>query len=410
MILRIGGFEMKKRGSFAQMICLSLIAGVSMLGMNIYGETNWTEQGKVITASQAQKIVEEQKYNEKVQSQKWEEEETKAYLEDQSGYIYPNSDMEKIEGYALNGNLVMTRIGKYEIYARHGSIISDANCAKYFENKTWYRKDKEISQVQLNDTEQYNVALLNWWENVLSEGKNQMQVQDTAQRLYCDSVVYKANRPFKLDLNGDGKAEQIKYFCKSLDDESDYNKMTLMIDGKKVRTAEGFFAPQIWSVDINPKDSYKELVIYDMGPSSDPVDYFFTYNQGKGIFMGAVEGHINDSWARNYISDGILHALERNDDAGTDRYNCNYILNAQHKLQKVNTPYYEMHKPAFLNTSIMVYEKQDLSSQGQICQEATGVIILAIDHTGWYKLQLPSGEIGWAYKIRESLSGLLYYD
>ena len=408
----MGECEMKKwcRLKRIQTICLGVIVGISILGMNIYGAANWNQQGKIITAAQAQEIAEEEKYNEEIENQKWEEEETNIYLEDKTSYLYPNSHIEKIESYALNWNITMTCIGKYEIYARHGGIITDPNYTRYFENKIWYNKDKEISQVQLNETEQYNVALLDWWEKVLREEKDQMQVQSTAQRLYCDTVVYEANSPFSIDLNGDGKVEQIKYFCKPLEAGGDYNKMTLMIDGKKVKTLEVFFVSQIWLVDINPKDAYKELVIYDMGSSSDPVDYFFTYNQGKGIFMGAVEGHINDTWARNYISDGILHALERNDDVGTDRYNCDYILNEKHKLQKVVTPYYEMHKPAFVNSSITVYEKQDFSSQSQICPETTSVIILAIDHTGWYKLQLSSGEIGWAYNVGESFSGLLYYD
>lgn len=407
----MGGVEVKKNGALKkiQAIGLSLIVGIAMLGMNIYA-ANGNQQGQVITADEAQKIAEDANRDKIAKEQKWEEEETTAYIGNQTSYVYPNSENERIQTYALIWDAAMTRIGKYEIYARHGGIITDSDYAKYFANKKWYKKHKDMAQVKLNATEQYNVALLTWWENVLREDADQMQVQSAAQRGYCDTVVYAANRPFEADLNGDGKVERIKYFCKPLDDEGYYSKMTLIIDGKVVKTLEGFFAAQVWLVDIDPKDTYKELVIYDQGPSSDPIDYFFTYFQTKGLFMGAVEGHINDSRARNYISGGILHALERNDDAGTDRYNCDYSLNTQHKLQKVETPYYEMHKPAFLNTAITVHHKQDLSSQSQLLPEATGVIILAIDRTGWYKLQLSSGEIGWAYNIAESLSGLLYYD
>lgn len=386
----------------------SLLLSTAVLGGNIVYGAGGYQQGKVITAAAAKKEAKAQKAEGyALEKEEWRDLRNE-YAEDETSFVYPDSSELEIDTYDLSRDYVMTMIGKYEIYARHGAAITDKSYKQYFEDKAWYSGTKKMENIKLNATEKYNVALLTWWAKVLKEGRNQ-QVQSADNRGYCQTTVYMADRPFKVDLDGDGKSEEIVYShqCES---DNDFGTMTLKINGKKVAQEEGNFADQIWLVDMNTKDTYKELVIYDQGPSSDPVDLFYTYSKGKTIFMGAAEGHLNDPWARSYISNGVLHALKRNDDAGTDRYNCDYTLDKWHKLKEKQTDYFTMHKPAFLKETIETYSKQNICSKSKTYPKGTAVTILAVDGEGWYKLQFPSGEVRWAYEIGEDLAGLWYYD
>ncbi|WP_054744042.1 YARHG domain-containing protein [Cellulosilyticum ruminicola] len=386
----------------------SLLLGTVVIGGSItYGAGNY-QQGQVITAAAAKKEAKAQKSEDNALEQEEWRSLRNEYAEDETSYVYPDSSELALDTYDLSRDYVMTMIGKYEIYTRHGASITDQSYKQYFEDKVWYSGTKKMSDIKLNATEKYNVAFLTWWAKVLKEGSNQ-QVQSADNRGFCKTTVYMPDRPFKVDLDGDGKSEEIVY-SQQYDNDNNFGTMTLKINGKKVIQEEGNFADQIWLVDMNTKDAYKELVIYDQGPSADPVDYFYTYKKGKTIFMGAVEGHLNDVWARNYISNGVLHALKRNDDAGTDRYNCDYTLDKWHKLQEKKTNYFTMHKSAFLKEAIETYTKQNICSKSKTYAAGIGVTILAVDGEGWYKLQFPSGEVRWAYGIQESLAGLWYYD
>lgn len=84
------------------------------------------------------------------------------------------------------------------------------------------------------------------------------------------------------DLNQDRKKDRITFRC-----NRDTMKMKLTINGATLK--DELPTPETaYVVDVNSKDSYYDLVLYDRGMSDDPTYHFYRYN-GKTIkYLGAV--------------------------------------------------------------------------------------------------------------------------
>lgn len=93
----------------------------------------------------------------------------------------------------------------------------------------------------------------------------------------------------KYDLNQDEKKDTIAFRC-----NRDTMKMKLTING--VTLNDELPAPETaYVVDVNTKDSYYDLVLYDNGMSDDPTYHFYRYN-GKTIkYLGAVGSNVKGS-------------------------------------------------------------------------------------------------------------------
>lgn len=93
-----------------------------------------------------------------------------------------------------------------------------------------------------------------------------------------------------LDLNGDNKSDTIKvgYIGGSRDDyRLEINEA--YIDGNGIEVVDQFRL-----VDIDPHDPYIEVVIEELGPSSDPKSSFYYYDGSDIHFMGKIEGLCGD--------------------------------------------------------------------------------------------------------------------
>lgn len=88
------------------------------------------------------------------------------------------------------------------------------------------------------------------------------------------------------DLNQDGKKDKITFRY-----NGDTLKMKLTINGSTLK--DEIPAPETaYVVDVNTKDSYYDLVLYDNGMSDDPTYHFYRYN-GKTIkYLGAVGSYV----------------------------------------------------------------------------------------------------------------------
>lgn len=86
---------------------------------------------------------------------------TEAETESQGDYVFPNSDKEYVPFEDANSKSNdELRIGRNEIYARHGRKFSDEKLQAYFDSRDWYQgtiEPNDFDESVLSIEEKYNV-------------------------------------------------------------------------------------------------------------------------------------------------------------------------------------------------------------------------------------------------------------
>lgn len=94
-----------------------------------------------------------------------EELEEDDWYEADTDYIFPYSDVEKLTKADLEGlTAEELRLGRNEIYARHGRIFDDQELQAYFNGKSWYfgsiAPSEFVDSLELNDIERWNANFI----------------------------------------------------------------------------------------------------------------------------------------------------------------------------------------------------------------------------------------------------------
>lgn len=92
------------------------------------------------------------------------------YDVDESGYIFPDSDTRKLTKADLrNMTSEELRLGRNEIYARHGRLFDDKELQEYFDEQSWYFGTIDpsdfVDSLELNDIERRNAKFILKYEN-----------------------------------------------------------------------------------------------------------------------------------------------------------------------------------------------------------------------------------------------------
>ena len=87
---------------------------------------------------------------------------------DPGEYIFPDSDTQKLTKADLKGlSKKQLRIGRNEIYARHGRKFKDSELQSYFDSKQWYEgttDPDDFSEDVLSPIEKKNAAFIQKFE------------------------------------------------------------------------------------------------------------------------------------------------------------------------------------------------------------------------------------------------------
>lgn len=349
------------------------------------------------------------KENEEKNRTEWIENLKNTYQQDRDSYLIEISQDEILTNHdymLLDTELL--QIARNEVYARHGYIFKDENYKQIFSNKSWYTPvTSNMEEIQLSDVERYNVQCLKWWEEVQYDYEEYLDFDIEG---FTECYEFAQNQTFTMDLNGDGIQEEISYkFITDVEDDT-IASCSIEINGQLQLTKEGFWEPYLWVVDIDAEDEYKELILFDHGLSSDPVDSYYYYDGEELIFMGSVSGHLN---SEDYIEDGIVHAIRRFDILGTKYYRWDYELTDEHLLQEIGYEYAEANIPVIAQEEIGIYTQADIHSKKSIYERGTSFIALGSDLKEWIKVKLQDGSEGWinTYEYPEyQLGGLVFYD
>jgi hypothetical protein len=87
------------------------------------------------------------------------------------------------------------------------------------------------------------------------------------------------------DLNGDGEADQINAVLKSDYESGSY----IEVNGIKVALNPCNPSGKMQIIDLDNKDSYTEVAIFDDGPSGDPTLEFFRYDGEEFYSVGSID-------------------------------------------------------------------------------------------------------------------------
>ncbi len=236
-------------------------------------------------------------------------------------------------------------------------------------------------------------------------------------------VEIPAGRKMAVDLDGDGREEEIDYQEEKSARKNIMMELAVTIDGKEFRLTvdENIVRESICLVDIDREDGKYELAVRANGPSDDYVTAFYRYDGGKVKEIGRV-GCIIDRNSSNsckaYLSgDGTIYGHRSlgileirgvraywNLDPDTDTLLLREDADYDYFFDNWMEPFtgWRWECPYELKGGILVYDQMDRTSEYRIVTgEDTRIVqFLSTDGKNWVKTEFfTEGEfkLGWIY-------------
>ena len=222
-----------------------------------------------------------------------------------------------------------------------------------------------------------------------------------------------------LDLDGDGTEEEIFYSV--LSDHRDSNgvwtgskPLSLRINGaeyvhpERDNPMEGFGfwmenpeTPYYYIVDLDAKDSFREIAIADWGSSGYLTTHFFRYADGSLVYLGMASG-LPDDHNTIFWGDGTLSAMDHLNVMQTWSGVRTFELGSDNMLHAREGEFVQPVLPdgweVTLNQSITVYQTPDLSAATvTLTPGDTPLSFPLTDGVQWVEIVCTDGSCGWAY-------------
>lgn len=207
-----------------------------------------------------------------------------------------------------------------------------------------------------------------------------------------------------IDLSGEG-AVQIEYNVVTTEDSEVVETFT--IDGKDFKgqlDEIGMITPSrsnYYIVDLVTADNFKEIALYDEGPSGDPETHFFRYQGGRLIHLGSITDYPDSAtchFQNQGSSQGEIVASFRLSLLQTWFAQGYWKLKGNNQLVfEEQVIYYPiMEYTAQLLCELPVYEEMDKESKSYI-MEPGEVTFQATDNKNWVQIKDKTGILGWFY-------------
>lgn len=304
-------------------------------------------------------------------------------------FIFPESSNKKLDQYKvqeLASDSQKLLYAKNEIFARKGHIFKDPKFTSFFATKKWYEPRAEINIYQLNGVERYNVNLIKYFEEHPSglgfEKENNLHPHKQNNKIYEEGeIAY-------IDLNGDGTKERITY-----------QSSTLTINTNSIKVVGGpdfmYDLNSFVIVDIDKRDSYKEIILSSNGPSDDQNSTIYYYD---GKYIKQVIKDIGGTIKKiNIDGSGIVNAVERGSILQTWWFPVQHKLSPKHTLIKVSKSIYPTDYEVFIQQSIKVFIKKNSKSNSFALSEGEIVKIIGTDNKKWCLIETSTGKKGWFF-------------
>lgn len=241
---------------------VGIITTAFILGSSKKNDDTYTEHSEQNHVNTTQKdITEKEAVSEKAP------EKTDTYILSESNNRY----IEYTE--ILDFDTEKLNLAKNEIYARHGFIFSTSNIAEYFGSCAWYKPSVSASDFKdsvFNKYEIANIALLEEYEKLSS---------------YTYPLEVKDGETVKVDLNGDGKLEKISFLVKKEKRKADayYDFKTIITVNDTTVKYDCDSSPNLYIVDINTKDTAKEICFEKWEPNDYTGSIYWQYDADNAL-------------------------------------------------------------------------------------------------------------------------------
>lgn len=321
-------------------------------------------------------------------------------------YILPNSDGMY---YTKNDFAGMTAqqlcYGRNEIYAKHGRIFKSVELQEYFATKSWYQPQYSAEEFQdswLSDAERANAELLletekEWYPGgyVLNqEGYRETWTNGTVGEKHIKKLC-STDTWLSMDLDGNGESEAVSVI---FTEGEKYGRQEYSIYiGKSHAEGSGEnIDPNIYGACLDGVNTY--LVIFEYGPSDDPVCTFYQWDVHSGL---TEIGKIPDNVDRIQINDdGTMDAVVRCNVLQTDTIRTKWCVDEDGYLMRMPQEIYEFDyskgREYMLLQSVSVYKDPSFGSELQVLNPQT-VTIPYTDGESWVYVQGMDGNDGWFY-------------
>lgn len=192
-------------------------------------------------------------------------------------YIFPQSSTAALTGAdLLEADPSTLRLARNEIFARHGRKFDASDLQDYFNQKTWYHGEIDpaaFDEGVFNDVEKRNLDLI----RIAEEQLKSKEITDSG-------VILEPNRDYRLDLDGDGICETVRW--NPAGDTQDWAtaQIELFINGQKQSCIPENLQGNVTlsALDLQKEDKELELHL-DMAQDSDTLSSFsfYRYRNGK---------------------------------------------------------------------------------------------------------------------------------
>lgn len=145
-------------------------------------------------------------------------------------------------------------------------------------------------------------------------------------------------------------------------------------------------------VDLNSGDNIKEIAISEFGADKKPKTTFYRYNVHNILYVGQVDGHINDIKIKG---DGNLITSAEGKILHSWTYEDKYVLNPEHMLINEPKEFYEMNYKVKVLKSIPLLKSTTENEMVAALTVGEEVTLISSDNKSWCQVEKENGVKGW---------------
>jgi len=251
-------------------------------------------------------------------------------------------------------------------------VLLSGCTAKEVENKAPEKKDpqKKVEDIKIIET-----------------------AKDNNNVLYEMNKIYYLGQSAKMDVDGDGKKDTITFESNYTVPLNGIENFQLTINGNQFVDEGMRIEREVMALSLDGKELF--LIIYEDGPSGDPLSRFYQYREGTIEEIGYIFYDIR----RCKIKDNEIFGLFRCDLIQTQLAYGSWKLNSDGKIEQVVADEYNLYNEQNTPTLIKdlpVHKEKNLSSETSIITPQK-VVFTKTDTKNWTYVEGADGTSGWMY-------------
>ena len=326
------------------------------------------------------------------------------YLLESHEIYYSEADLKGIDP-------IIIWLAKNEIYARHGRTFANEDLNNFFLSRTWYvptTAPEDFDESCFNDCEKKNLKLLVELEanGTGSAGTGNTGstavTPDLVKRALNGEVIRLSGGSYSLDLDQDGKAENVSFSQEEVNYSAYY---TLQVNSDSAHEEGVYIEDAIYIVSLNQKDI--QILIFDAGFSDDPMTTIWNWDGDNLIRVGQLFSWVEEISVKN----GKIYCRELSNLFQTIYLDMEYKMSGN-SLKCIAKDLYPMGNTIIACEDIPTHaEKNSAQENGPVLKAGSEVVVVGVDNVSWVKVKDPiTGEYGWLEVVEDSYTTLIIQD